>query len=157
MLMSFILIILLCGFVAQGWKDGLIQTVGRVIGSFVGFIIARSWSVGLAFIAEIILPENWARLVAFIVIFAFVTQLVGLIFHLVDRFFRIVTILPIIKSINGLAGGILGTIEGIVMLGGTIWVITTFSLFPTLTNLLNDSSVSKLIKSLFDILLAWAK
>lgn len=155
MLTSVILLLLLLGFIAQGWKDGLIQTAGRVIGGMIGFLVARSWSIGIAFIFEILLPASWSRLIAFLVIFVFITHLVGIIFKLADKFFRIITILPLIKSVNSLVGSILGFIEGLITLGGTIWVITSFSLIPSLVDLLKASSVAQAILAVFNVLISW--
>ena len=153
MLVNIILILLVLGFVGAGWKDGAIQTAGRVIGAVLGFILARSWSMSVAFIFQILLPASWARLAAFLVIFGFVTRLVGFVFKIAEGVFKIISIIPFIKSINSLLGAIAGLIEGIVFLGGAIWIVQNFSLFPTFATTLSSSAIASTIRVIFEFLL----
>lgn len=156
MLVEIILLLILIGHIGQGWKDGFIHTMGRVVGAVLGFILARSWSISIAFIFAILLPTGWARFVAFVVIFIVVNRLVGWLFKIADGLFRILSLLPFVKSINGLLGAILGFFEGAIVLGGIIWLVDNFDLIASLKALLAGSVVAGAISRLFEIILGAA-
>lgn len=153
MLVNVILILLLLGFIGTGWKDGAIQTLGRVVGAVIGFLVARSWSIGLAALFEIVLPSGWARLAAFLVVFLFITRIVGFIFKLADGAFKILSFIPFVKPLNSLLGAIVGIVEGFVVLGGSIWIVQNFTLLPFLAKLLASSVVARGILAVFEFLL----
>jgi uncharacterized membrane protein required for colicin V production len=153
MLLDIILIILLLGFVGQGWKDGFVFTAGRVVGAVLGFILARTWSLSIAFIFQILLPEGWARFVAFVVVFVVVNRLVGWVFKLAEAAFKIISIIPFLKSINNLLGAILGIFEGFIILGGIIWVIENFDIWAQLNAWIAGSHIAPFISHVFQLLL----
>ncbi|MBU0540432.1 CvpA family protein, partial [Patescibacteria group bacterium] len=127
---SIIIILLLVGYIGAGYKDGLVQTLGRLIGAVAGFVLARSWSASIAFIFNYFLPEGWGNLAAFVAIFFIVNRLVGFLFHIIEGPLKILSFIPLIKNLNSLLGAAIGIFEGIVMLGGSIWILTTFKLLP---------------------------
>lgn len=155
LLTDIVLIIALLGFIGAGTKDGFVHTLGRLIGAVVGFLFAKAWFLSLASIFGLILPLSWARVVAFLLIFLFINRLVGMLFKLVDGAFSILSILPFLKSINALLGGILGFVEGVVLLGGAIYLILTFSLEPHLVQWLSLSSVAHWIRWTFQLVLGF--
>lgn len=154
MLISIILIVALLGFIGAGWKDGFIHTLGGLIGAVIGFAIARSLSISIAFIFAIFLPSDWARFVAFLLIFGIVTWIVGFVFKLAEGAFKIISFIPFLKSINNLLGAILGIFEGIIFMGGCIWIIENFSIIPWLATMLSQSSVAHIISQLFEPLVS---
>jgi uncharacterized membrane protein required for colicin V production len=153
MILDLILILILLGFVGQGWKDGFIHTAGRVIGAALGFVLARSWSLSIAFIFQILLPSGWARFVAFVVVFVLVNRLVGWIFRLADSAFKIISFIPFIKSVNNLLGAIMGIVEGFILVGGCIWVIENFDLIAIVKTWIAGSHVAPFIAYVFQLLL----
>ncbi|MDQ7814794.1 MAG: CvpA family protein [Patescibacteria group bacterium] len=152
-LVDIILILLLLGFAGAGAKDGFVHTLGRLLGAIIAFLAARAWSAKIAWIFAIVMPQGWARLIAFIVIFLFITRVAGWVFKLIDGLFEIVKILPFIKSIDKLLGAILGFGEGFIMLGGAIFLVTAYQLSPTLVTWATSSGVAKWIGSVFSKLL----
>ena len=82
-----------------------------------------------------------------------ITRLVGFAFKLADGAFRILSILPFLKSINSLLGSVLGLVEGFILMGGVIYLILTFSLEPNLVHWLTISSVAPWIEHAFQLLL----
>ncbi len=154
MLTNVILVVILLGFLGAGWKDGLIQTLGRLVGAVFGFLAARAWSAKVAAFVTAFLPAGWTQLIVFIIIFVIVTRLVGWGFALLDGAFRILSILPFLKSINSLFGALLGGIEGIILAGGVIYLVTTFKLVPWLASLFASSIVAAWIMRVFTILLS---
>ena len=153
LLVDILLIVALLGFVGAGMKDGFVHTFGRLVGAIIGFVAARAWSVYLVGIFGLFMPSGVARLVAFIVIFVLITRLVGFVFTLIDGVFKIVSILPFLKSINSLLGAILGLFEGVILVGGAIYLILTFALEPNLVHWLTVSSIAPWIVKVFQTLL----
>lgn len=155
MLVNIILLVLLLGFVGTGLKDGFIYTLGRIVGAVIGFIIARTWSIGLGSFFAFFMPTGWARFVAFLIIFTFISRIVGFFFKLADSAFKILSFIPFLKSINNFLGALLGIIEGIILIGGSIWVLTNFNLVPKITTLLANSTVARFIGALFSRILQY--
>jgi len=153
LLVDIILILVLLGFAGAGAKDGFVHTLGRLLGAILAFLAARAWSAKIAWLFAIVMPQGWARLVAFILIFILITRLAGWVFKLIDGLFQIVKLLPFIKSIDKLLGAILGFGEGFIMLGGAIYLITAFHLSPTLVAWVTSSGTAIWIGSVFSKLL----
>lgn len=156
MLVNIILLVLVLGFIGTGFKDGFIYTIGRIIGAIIGFLVARSLSISVGSFFAIFMPSGWARFIAFLVIFILISRLVGFVFKLVDSAFKILSFIPFLKSINSFLGALLGIIEGIILIGGAIWVLTNFNLIPKLTTILSGSSVASLIGKIFNTIMQLA-
>lgn len=154
LILNLVLVIALLGFVGAGLKDGFIHTAGRLIGAVVGFILARSFSVAAGSFLALLFPSGWARFIAFAVIFILVTEVVGFVFKLADGAFKILSIIPFLKTINNFLGAILGIFEGIILVGGCIWVLENFDLISSVTKLLQASWLAKLILHVFETLLS---
>lgn len=118
-LVDVILIIMLGGFVLFGLWFGLIHTLGALLGTIAGAYVAGHYFAGIAgVIADKIggsLPI--LKVVCFILIFTVVNRLVGFIFYLVEKMFNVISIIPFLKTINRLAGAVLGLAEGVLVLG----------------------------------------
>jgi len=114
-----ILIGIIIVFVVSGFVFGLIQGIGAIIGLAVGFWAAINYFGGLGdVLTPIFLGHSvWAHIIAFILIFILANRLVGLVFWLIDRAFKIISIIPFLKSVNRLGGAVLGLIEGILVCG----------------------------------------
>jgi membrane protein required for colicin V production len=131
--MSFIdivIIILLAGFVWKGVRLGLIEGIGGIIGLFVGVFLAGHYyqQVGEIFKTVLFGSETLATITGFLVVFILVNRLVALIFWIIDKIFNIIAIIPFLKSINRLLGGIFGLIEGLIFIGIIIYVLAFFPL-----------------------------
>ncbi len=148
-----ILIFVLLGFFGSGLKDGFIHSFGRLIGAIFGFLAAKAWSVPVAAWLGVFVPLGWARLIAFVLIFALITRLSGFGFKLVDGVFNVLSVLPFLKSINRFLGGVLGLIEGVLLVGGTIYLVVTFKLVPSLLTWINLSRVAPWIQKVFTLFL----
>ena len=154
-LLNLLLVIALLGFIGGGFKDGFVHTAGRLIGSVVGFILARSFSITAGSFLSLLFPSGWARFIAFLVIFILVTEVIGFIFKLADGAFKILSIIPFLKTINSFLGAILGIVEGIVVVGGCIWVLENFDLISSITNTVKASWFANFILHVFEKLLSF--
>lgn len=153
LILNIILIVAFLGFIGAGMKDGFVQTLGRLVGAVLGFIVARAWSISLASLFTSFLPYGWARFVAFLLLFVLVNRLVGFAFKLAEGAFHLISFIPFLKSINTLLGAIVGAVEGLILLGGAIWVLITLNLVPWLKVMLQASPVAQVIYKIFQFLL----
>ena len=138
--MSFIdiiILIILALFVWKGIKMGLIEAIGGIVGLFIGVFLAGRYYAQVAEVIEGVVfgSQILATILAFLLVFIVVNRGVALIFWIVDRIFHIVAIIPGLKSLNRLLGGIFALIEGLIFIGIIVYVL---SFFP-LTNKLSAS------------------
>lgn len=152
-LVNLFLVLVILGYIGMGLKDGFVSTLGRFLGAILGFLAARAWSIWLVGLLGIFMPAGWARLVAFVLIFIAITRLFGMAFKLVDGVFEILKLLPFLKSIDKFLGAFLGFVEGIIFIGGAIYLILTFKLSPTLITWATSSKIAIWIYSIFQTLL----
>jgi uncharacterized membrane protein required for colicin V production len=153
MITNIILVILILGFIGTGAKDGFVHTAGRLIGAVIGIIVAKAYYSSIASFFTLFLPISWASVLSFLLIFVLITRLVGFAFKLVDGAFHILSFLPFLKSINSLLGGILGFIEGLLIVGGAVYLIIKFSPAASLVLWLKASSVALWVQGVFLALL----
>ena len=148
-----VLLFTLLVFVGLGAKDGFIHTLGRLIGAIAGFMLAQSWSSWLSSLLAAFMPIGWARIIAFTIIFGLIIRLSGWVLTVVDNIFKFLTVLPFLKSVDRLLGALVGFAEAIIVLGGIIYLATTFKPVASLYALLSASGVAKWIGGVFHALL----
>lgn len=139
-----VLFIVLGAFVLYGLWFGLIHALGALVGVIAGaFLAGRLFEpLAHAFLWLFGGNINLARIVIFFVIFTIVNRLIGFGFHLLERAFKVLTILPFLSSINRLGGAVLGFLEGSLVLGGALLLATKFPLSPAFTTALAQSKFS---------------
>ncbi|MFH0854492.1 MAG: CvpA family protein [bacterium] len=150
-----ILLILLAGFVFFGLFLGLIKAIGEIIGIIAGawvagnyFLLLAGWITNLTGISH-----NIIKVGAFLFLFILVNRLIGLIFWILDKIFHILAIIPFLKTINRLAGAILGLFEGAMVLGLTIYILSKYSISAWLDGSLAVSKVAPVLVRVARILL----
>ena len=127
-LFTTILIVLLAGFVLYGLWFGLVHTLGALIGTIAGALVAvRYYDVVAQWMQHTFGGSlNVHRAIAFLIVFAVANRLIGFIFLILEKLFHFISIIPFLKSINRLLGGILGLAEGAIVIGTTLIVIQRF-------------------------------
>lgn len=127
-LFNTLLIVALAGFALYGLWFGLIHTFGALLGTVVGALAAANFYNAVALWMQGIFGGNLNvhRAIAFLLVFAVVNRLVGLVFLLLEKMFQVLAILPFLKSINRLLGAIFGLLEGAIVIGATLLVIQRF-------------------------------
>jgi uncharacterized membrane protein required for colicin V production len=151
---DFFLVIAFVGFVLSGLWFGVIHMIGVVVGLFAGAIVG-----GLYFssIGEILLPmvggnENLANLLAFFGLFVIVSRLVGFIFFFLEKIFNLIAIIPFLKTFNRLLGGILGLLEGTLVLGLLVYFAGRFPFSESFAEALASSPIARAFNTLGSIL-----
>ena len=124
LIVDIVVVLAILGFIGNGWRAGAIETLGRLLGAVLGYIVAKSYTGWLVGLIGLFVPTTWAFLVSFVIVFLIVDHVVGFLFHLVEDILKVITWLPIIKQINGLIGAIFGFLEAIIVIGGIAWLLT---------------------------------
>jgi len=132
-LIDVVFIIILAGFTFYGIFNGLVKMLGYLIGLVVGAWVAShyyeqvyNWLSWMFFN-----NENLGKIIAFILILGIATKVISWAFNLIDKAINFASILPFIKSINKLAGGFFGLIEGILFLGLIVYIASRYTLIDS--------------------------
>ena len=151
---DFTLFVILGGFVLFGLWFGFIHTLGSLVGSVIGAFVASHFYGPIAQWVALLAGghENLVKVIVFILLFLLVNRLVGFAFWIAEKIFHILTIIPFLSSINRLLGGILGLIEGVLMVGITLFFISKFPIYELVTNALANSKVAAYLIKLSSIL-----
>ena len=152
-----VLVLILLGFAVLGWKRGSLLTLGQVIASIIGFLIARSTSPWLGALITLFMPgrPGLAQLIAFIIIFFIIERLLGMLVGLVNVVFKLITSLPIISTVDKFFGFLLGILEGIVFVGSSAYLVMTLRLDASLMAWLSSSFVARYVQQAFQYLLGY--
>jgi len=142
-LFDLILLLILGAFALSGLWFGFFHTLGSLVGLIVGTFVAGLFYQPISiFIAGIFGHPELVRIIVYLVIFIVVARLIGFGFFLLDKSFGIITKLPFIHSIDRLLGGILGFIEGVFVIGIALYILSQYTLSPTVTAMIEESSVA---------------
>lgn len=146
-ILDFVLLIILFAFAGGGFAMGLINEVGNLVGTVIGAVAATnffeklaSW-VGTPFG----MTENLIKIISFLLIFLVVNRLVVVIFHLINKVFDVLAVIPFLKTINRLAGAVLGVITGGLIIGLFLVFISKFPFAIFLVKPMENSEVAQLL------------
>jgi len=150
--MSFIDIIILVGlamFVWKGVRLGLIEAIGGIIGLFVGaYMAGLYYDEAAAMLKGLLLgSETLATILGFLLVFIVVNRAIAIIFWIVDKIFHIVAIIPGLKSLNRLLGGLFGLLEGLLFIGIVVYVLSFFPLTDGLAKSVDNSRFSGVMET----------
>ncbi|MDD4996181.1 MAG: CvpA family protein [Patescibacteria group bacterium] len=139
-----ILLLILLGFVWFGFWNGLIQTIGGIISVVLAVFIASRWYETIALKIMPFLSDNFnlARLLGFIAVFILARFVIFILFKILNKLFDILSFIPFLKTINRLAGAILGFVEGALIIGLVLYFSMKFPLGENWTELVSNSKVA---------------
>jgi membrane protein required for colicin V production len=149
-----IVILAICFF--RGLASGLIKSIGAFLGIIGGAFLASHFYLTLFPYTQKWFGgyDNIGKVVCFIVIFIVASWLIHILFMLLDKTYNLLSIIPFMKSINRLAGGILGLLVGAIVLGLLIYVISKYAPAGTaIGNWLLNSKVAPWLLSIAQILM----
>lgn len=132
------------GFVWGGFFTGLIQSIGGVVGLFVGqFIASRYYEHFADTVAPVFAGNSIAsKVFAFVFIFLLVTRLIGLAFFFVNKIFHLFAIVPGMKLMNRLGGAVFGVIEASLFIGISLQFMTRLPISSGLAETINNSAIA---------------
>lgn len=139
------LLVFLGAFVLAGFWFGLIHMIGALLGIFLGAFLASRFYEPLAQWLFGINPVNIniLRIVAFVFIAFVVTRLVGFAVHIADKAFKVISVIPFMKTFNRLLGAALGLVEGALLLGLIVYFSSRFPISAPFELLLRDSQIAR--------------
>jgi membrane protein required for colicin V production len=149
-----ILLIAISGFVFFGLFFGLIHTLGSLVGLVAGTWLAGHYYETVAESTKFMFGSqlNLSRIIIFIIIFTIANRLIGFLFYLIDKVFKIISIIPFLKTINRLLGAILGLVEGLLAVGLFLYVAAKYPISPWFTGVLEQSQVAPALAEVSKIL-----
>lgn len=154
-ILDVILLIFLAGFVFYGLFFGLIRTAGSLLGVIVGALLASRWYLLVFEWAQDLFFgwNNSGKVLTFIILFTIINRLVCFIFAMIDRTFHLISIIPFLKTINRLAGAVLGFILGGLSLGLILYVASRYTIIDSLFGKwMVDSRVAPFLIKFVDVL-----
>lgn len=136
-----ILLIILGGFTLFGFSLGFIQALGGLVGLLLGVYCSAHWydTVGNWLSYIFWGNENLSKIIAFILIYVVVSRLVQFVFYLINKIFKIVSIVPFLKTINRLLGAVLGFLEGLLFIGVVLYFLTRYPIADWLNQAITES------------------
>ncbi|HBA36430.1 TPA: hypothetical protein DCZ15_00985 [Candidatus Falkowbacteria bacterium] len=125
-----VLLIVLGGFTVSGLFKGIIKILGHFVGLIVGTYVASHFYLNLYAWGEHLVGDhaNAGKVAAFIILFVVAARLTRFLFVLIEKLFKFIAVIPGSKYINNLLGAVLGFLEGALILGLIIYVISRYSL-----------------------------
>lgn len=120
--LDIILFVVLVAFTLFGLWSGFLQSVGSIIGTIAGLVVANQYfaHVSLWVIERTGWGQNTARVVTFILLYIVIARGIGILFWVAEKILRLV---PFGKTTNRLFGAALGLVEGVLAIGIFMYVM----------------------------------
>ncbi|HOZ36992.1 MAG TPA: CvpA family protein [bacterium] len=143
LLVDIILLIILIGFIINGWQMGLIKTLGALVGILVGIVLASHFFTELAYLFTPIFGgrENLAKIISFIAIFLITNGVIAMGIWLLKGTLKLLSFVPFVKLIDHLGGGVIGLVCGVFVLGIIIIVADKYPIANFLTVYFEQSKI----------------
>ncbi len=141
-----ILIVIISAFVFFGLFFGLIHTLGSLVGAVVGIFLSMRLVEPVFDVFGFALGGgDSGRVIMFIILFAIISRLVGVVFWVLEKIFGVFTIVPFAGTINRLLGAVFGLIEGVIVVGVVLFYAMQILPDQSLLSVLETSVVAKLL------------
>lgn len=139
--LEILLVAVVIGFGIGGFLSGLIRSIGSIIGLVVGTTVATRSYDDVAGLALPLFGGNAlaAAITSFIVIFLIVSRAVSFVVLLIDKAYKFLAVFPGLKAINRLGGLILGLLEGALVVGVVLTLVTRLPLSEETMRAIQDS------------------
>ncbi len=153
-ILDLILLLSVFAFVLAGLWFGFVHALGAVVGMVVSVLVAGryydAWGTAASgiFLGNI----NLARTVMFVLLMILVNRLIGLLFWLIEKIFKIVSVIPFMKTFNAILGGVLGFVEGVLVVGGALYIAARYPISAHFAAALSVSNVGVWLLQAFGIL-----
>lgn len=137
-LLDWIIIVWLVIAFISGARLGLVYRIGHILGLGLGIYLAvEYYNVVASWLGDSIT----ANIIAFIVLFVGIAELAGLAALLLDKFFHVLSWIPLLKTANVVLGGLLSVATHVIVLSLIIYVCTDQIISPVLTQTVDESTL----------------
>jgi uncharacterized membrane protein required for colicin V production len=117
-LIDLVLVLIVGMFVFFGLFFGLIHTLGSVVGTILGVVLGTRLIDPVFDKFGFLFGGGGAgKVILFIILFLLISRLVGLGFWMIEKVFGLLAWFPFASTINRLLGGLLGFVEGVLVVG----------------------------------------
>jgi len=153
--LDYVLLAILAYFTLWGFRKGLILAVGSFVGMVLSIVIAsRYFDVAADWLAPyigLVNNINLARIVSFIALLIIFNRLVVFGFAILEKMYKTIAVLPFMKFGNRLLGGVLGLVEGSIILGLVIYFASRFPFGSIVESFLDQSQVAPIVLSISSV------
>lgn len=139
------ILVLLGGFTLFGLWFGVIHMVGSIVGLVAGAVVSGWYYDPVAhwFAGWLGGSLNFWRFVSVFIVYVLVNRAVGLIFWIIEKIFKFISVIPFLKTFNRLLGAGLGLIEGTFVCGLAVWFAARLPFSASFTAALTASPMAK--------------
>jgi len=150
MIIDLILILITAGFVISGYKRGLVESLGSLLGFiFTLLIMARLYP----WLMNHFQGDFWTKILVFILALIVIVMIIRLAVWIIEKIFNLFSFIPGTRSLNKILGAGIGLISGLLMSSFLVWMLLEF---PVENNWLgNQIQNSFLIKPMLLIAYVW--
>ena len=150
-----IFLIIIGVFGIYGFWTGFIRVFGSLVGTFLGVYLAGRYYQNLANWLSSFTGwyANTSKVLMFIIAFFIITSAIGVLFWFVNKIFKIVSIIPFVKTFNRLFGLGFGLIEGILSVGLFVYFVERIPLSEKMMTGLAHSILAPILSSVASIFL----
>ncbi len=155
-IIDIVLLAILAYFFFWGFSRGLIKAVGSFIGLIVAVVLAGRYFEQLAnqYAPYVGLQgsPNVAKVITFVILLVVINRVAMLAVNIIAKTYNTMAIIPGMKLGNRLLGAALGLIEGAIMIGLVIFIISRFPFGTFIQSFLDSSKVAPIVLSISGIL-----
>ncbi len=138
-LLDYILLGLIIFFTFWGLRKGFLQALGALFGIVIATVLAGRFYLILG---ERLGDTNLSSFLAFLIIFSLVLKLVGLMFWIFGKLFKLISIVPFLQTFDRLLGAILGMSGGILILSILVLFLSKYPFNAWLLGSMRESIVT---------------
>lgn len=114
--------------VLWGFKAGAIRAVGNVVGTILSAVLAWKFlEPTVNFLAPWFGSSILRQVVFYLILFAVISKLMGLVIYFIEKLFGMVSWLPFAEGANKLIGALVGAVEGIILCTFGILTVAYFA------------------------------
>lgn len=140
-----VLLVLLAGFALTGLWLGFVQTLGNIVGTVVGIMVASHLIDPVAHWFGWATTAGWQRVLLFIFLYGLVSRLFDLAFWIVRKVLGFVAWVPFVPTINRILGAVLGLIEGGLAIAAALFIASTVLPEATVQAFIHPSVIAQLL------------
>ncbi len=153
-LLEIFIVFIILYYTWAGFKSGFIRTLGGIIGLLVGIFFASRYFSPLAETWQWLFFGNvtFAKFFIFIFLLIAVSKLFKLATYILDKAFNLLRFIPFTKTLNKIAGGIFGLLEGSLIVGLALYFFVRIPFSQSLLLKIEGSEIAKQLLKFAEIL-----
>lgn len=148
-----IFLIIIGGFGIYGFWSGFVRAFGSILGTFLAVYLSGRYYEDLAnWLTSLThLQLNTSKVLMFIIAYFLITSVIGIAFWLINKIFKIVSIIPFVKTFNRLFGLVFGLIEGVLSVGLFVYFVERIPLSEKIMTGLSQSVFAPILSGIASI------